>query len=81
MWEMMSHMKTSRKFTLMPGKAGRRDAQRSVYLVKRFGILNTIEETVEEKETVSSETQEVAEEEGTVEACFIDPLTGQKECS
>jgi len=48
---------------------------------KRFGILNTIEETVEEKETVSSETQEVAEEEGTVEACFIDPLTGQKECS
>jgi len=48
---------------------------------KRFGILNTIEETVEEKETVSSEAQEVAEETGTVEACFIDPLTGQKECS
>ena len=48
---------------------------------KRFRILNTIEETVEEKATLSGEAQEVAEEEGTVEACFIDPLTGQKECS
>tara|TARA_R100001377_G_scaffold13351_1_gene6712 strand:- start:1882 stop:3597 length:1716 start_codon:yes stop_codon:yes gene_type:complete len=37
---------------------------------KRFGILNTIEETVE-----------MAKEEGPVEACFIDPLTGQRECS
>jgi len=48
---------------------------------KRFGILNTVEETVEEETKVLSETQKVVEEEGTVEACFIDPLTGQKECS
>ena len=45
---------------------------------KRFGILN---ETVEEETKVSSETQEVAQEEGKVEACFIDPTTGQKECA
>ena len=45
---------------------------------KRFGILN---ETVEEEKTLPSETQEMAQEEGTVEACFIDPRTGQKECS
>jgi ribonucleoside-diphosphate reductase alpha chain len=37
---------------------------------KRFGILNTIEETVE-----------MAKEEGPVEACFIDLQTGQRECS
>ena len=37
---------------------------------KRFGILTTIEETVE-----------MAKEEGPVEACFIDPQTGQRECS
>jgi hypothetical protein len=36
---------------------------------------------VEEKKTVPSETQEMVEEEGKVEACFIDPLTGQKECA
>ena len=48
---------------------------------KRFGILNTVEETVEEEATVSSEATEVAEETGKVEACFIDPTTGQKECS
>ena len=48
---------------------------------KRFGILNTVEETVEKETKVLSETQEVVEEKGTVEACFIDPLTGQKECS
>ena len=45
---------------------------------KRFGIFN---ETVEEEEKVSGENEEMAKEEGTVEACFIDPLTGQKECS
>jgi len=45
---------------------------------KRFGIFN---ETVEEEKTISSETQEVVEEEGKVEACFIDPRTGQKECA
>ena len=44
---------------------------------KRFGIL----QAVEEEAPVSGETSEVAEEEGTVQACFIDPLTGQKECS
>lgn len=45
---------------------------------KRFGIFN---ETVEEEAQVSSENEEVAEETGTIEACFIDPATGQKECS
>jgi len=45
---------------------------------KRFGIFN---ETLEEEEKVLSENEEMAEEEGKVEACFIDPLTGQKECS
>ena len=45
---------------------------------KRFGIFN---ETVEEEKKVSGENEEVVKEEGTVEACFIDPLTGQKECS
>lgn len=45
---------------------------------KRFGILN---ETVEEETKILSETQEMAEEEGKVEACFIDPHTGQKECA
>ena len=45
---------------------------------KRFGIFN---ETVEEEETVSGEDAKMAEEKGTVEACFIDPTTGQKECS
>jgi len=45
---------------------------------KRFGIFN---ETLEEEEKVLSENEEMVEEEGKVEACFIDPLTGQKECS
>jgi len=45
---------------------------------KRFGIFN---ETVEEEKALSGEATEVAEETGKVEACFIDPLTGQKECS
>tara|TARA_R100001594_G_scaffold115012_1_gene149849 strand:- start:5353 stop:7128 length:1776 start_codon:yes stop_codon:yes gene_type:complete len=44
---------------------------------KRYGVL----QTVEEKEKVSSETEEMAEEEGKVEACFIDPNTGHKECA
>jgi len=46
---------------------------------KRFGIFN--QETVEEEKTIHGETKEMATEEGKVEACFIDPLTGQKECS
>jgi len=45
---------------------------------KRYGILNT---PVEEKEKISGEVEEVAQKEGKVEACFIDPTTGQKECS
>ena len=45
---------------------------------KRFGILNA---PVEEETKVPSETQEMVEEEGKVEACFIDPTTGQKECA
>ena len=44
---------------------------------KRYGIL----QTVEEKEEVSSEAKEVVEEKAKTEACFIDPTTGQKECS
>ena len=45
---------------------------------KRFGIFN---ETVEKEETISGKNEEVVKEEGKVEACFIDPLTGQKECA
>ena len=45
---------------------------------KRFGILN---ETVEKETKISSETQTMVEETGKAEACFIDPLTGQKECA
>lgn len=48
---------------------------------KRFGILNTVEETVEEETKISSQASEVVKETGKVEACFIDPLTGQKECA
>jgi len=36
---------------------------------------------VEEKETISGEATEVAEEEIKAEACFIDPTTGIRECS
>ena len=45
---------------------------------KRFGIFN---ETVETEKKVLSTDEEMVEETGKVEACFIDPLTGQKECS
>jgi len=45
---------------------------------KRFGIFN---ETVEAEKKVLSADEEMVEETGKVEACFIDPLTGQKECS
>ena len=44
----------------------------------RFGILN---EAVEEEAPSESAPEAMAEEEGTYEACFIDPRTGQKECS
>lgn len=43
---------------------------------KRFGVL----QTVEEKEKNTDATEAVKEEE-QVEACFIDPQTGQKECA
>lgn len=45
---------------------------------KRFGIFN---ETVEAEKKVFGTNEEMVEEEGKVEACFIDPLTGQKECA
>lgn len=49
---------------------------------KRYGILN---ETVETNEEVQSSNQETGstsgEEEDKAEACFFDPLTGQRECS
>ena len=46
---------------------------------KRYGVLN---ETVEEEETSASETEALSPEEGeTAEACFFDPVTGQRECS
>ena len=45
---------------------------------KRFGIFN---ETVETEKKVLSTDEEMVEETGKVEACFIDPFTGQKECS
>ena len=45
---------------------------------RRFGILN---EAVEEEETNDGSTSEVSSEEGEATACFIDPTTGQKECS
>ena len=51
-------------------KGGAKGCTTSRMSGKRFGILNTIEETVE-----------MAKEEGPVEACFIDPQTGQRECS
>ena len=43
---------------------------------KRYGVL----QAVEEKKTDSNETT-TSEEEETVEACFIDPDSGQKECA
>ena len=49
---------------------------------KRYGILN---ETVETNEEVQSSDQETGDtsgaEEDKAEACFFDPLTGQRECS
>ena len=48
---------------------------------KRFGIFNAVEETVEKETEIHGEVKEMAEEEGKIEACFIDPTTGQKECS
>jgi len=45
---------------------------------KRYGIFN---ETVEEEKAIPSKATEMAEEEGTVQACFFDPITGQKECA
>ena len=44
---------------------------------KRYGIL----QTVEEKETTESTVEEAPEENGEAQACFFDPITGQRECS
>ena len=43
---------------------------------KRFGIFKA----VEAEEESPSETEEISEEGGAAEACYIDPRTGQKEC-
>ena len=45
---------------------------------KRFGILSA---PVEEEEKETGTATEVVEEKGKVEACFIDPTTGQASCS
>ena len=44
----------------------------------RYGIFN---EAVEEEASSESQTQEILEESGEIEACFIDPRTGQASCS
>ena len=45
---------------------------------KRYGIL----QAVEEEETSESSIESLGEESGEkAEACFFDPLTGQRECS
>ena len=52
---------------------------------KRYGILNTVEETVEEETSATSETEspaaESGEESNQATACFFDPVTGTRECS
>ena len=49
---------------------------------KRFGIFNAPMEKEEKDEIkIKSVTKKSREEEEAVLACFIDPLTGQKECS
>ena len=49
---------------------------------KRYGILNTTEETVEEETEAASETQGSHQESGEeAQACFFDPVTGARECS
>ena len=45
---------------------------------KRFGILTA---PVESEAETESKAEETLEADGKVEACFIDPTTGQKECS
>ena len=49
---------------------------------KRFGILKAVE-TEEESEGQTESSGETGGEEAAqeVSACYIDPLTGQKECS
>jgi len=49
---------------------------------KRFGIFNAPVEKEEKDEIkIKSVTKKSREEEEAILACFIDPLTGQKECS
>lgn len=45
---------------------------------RRYGILN---ETVEEEAATEGEVETIPEEDRAAQACFIDPTTGQKECS
>ena len=49
---------------------------------KRYGILNTVEETMEEETETASEIESFDKTDGEeATACFFDPLTGQRECS
>jgi|11_taG_2_1085331.scaffolds.fasta_scaffold14409_2 ribonucleoside-diphosphate reductase alpha chain len=49
---------------------------------KRFGIFNApLEEEEKDEVKIKSVTKKSREEEEAILACFIDPLTGQKECS
>ena len=49
---------------------------------KRFGIFNApVEEEKKDKIKTKIFTEESSDEEEAYMACFIDPLTGQKECA
>ena len=48
---------------------------------KRFGILQTVEEEEESTGSAEETQEEGREEEAKAEACFWDPVTGQRECS
>tara|TARA_E500000331_G_scaffold7131_1_gene6939 strand:- start:5223 stop:7001 length:1779 start_codon:yes stop_codon:yes gene_type:complete len=45
---------------------------------KRYGVLNTV---VEEEEEIPIQIEKMDQEKEKIEACFIDPTTGQKECA
>ena len=48
---------------------------------KRFGIFQTVEEETESDGQAPQVSEEVREEKAEATACYIDPTTGQKECS
>ena len=48
---------------------------------RRFGIFQAVEEEAESDGQTPEVSEEVREEEAAATACFIDPTTGQKECS